>query len=421
MSPFAFEALGEACIGGRLYIINKENNMRNKLIPLALCLTLFLGLFAGCQSSKLRSRSEDALKEPPADTTETATMVKDYTAVYESFAPDELMLTVNGREVSWGELFYWYEFEVTSLEGVYGEIEDWDAPSIQEPDKTNREFIMDRALDTVKHYRSLETEAEALGVSLTEEDKQALADLWQSNVDAYGGGSEEAFVEYLSKVFMTKELYQHISSLRFLMERTISHLYGENGEKLNEQEVLEKGGELGYVRAKHILISNKDDGGAALPEEKLSEKKALAERLIAELQAISDTGARAARFDELIAEYGADPGLTYYTDGYTFQAGAGKLDVSFEAATAGLADYGVSDPVETIHGYHIIMRLPLKADAAIELMSETEKLTLAYFVSQELFAADSEGWARESQVEFTETYQKMDLGAIFAKATKVAA
>ncbi len=207
--------------------------MKNKLIPLALCLTLFLGLFAGCQSSKLRSRSEDALKETPAGATETASMVKDYTAVYGSYASDEPMLTVNGREVGWGELFYWYEFEVTSLEDAYGEITDWDAPSLLEPDKTNREFIMGRALDTIKHYSSLETEAAALGVSLGGEDEQTLADLWQSNVEAYGGGSEEAFVEYLSKVYMTKELYQHISSLRFLMERTFSHLYGENGGKLS--------------------------------------------------------------------------------------------------------------------------------------------------------------------------------------------
>ncbi len=177
---------------------------------------------------------------------------------------------------------------------------------------------------------------------------------------------------------------------------------------------------MGYIRAKHILISGMDDSGAVLPEEQLSEKKALAEQLIAELQAISETDVRAARLDELIAEYGADPGLTYYTDGYTFQAGAGKLDMGFEAAAAGLADYGVSEPVETVYGYHIIMRLPLKADAAVELMSETEKLTLAYFVAQELFAADSEGWARESKVEFTETYQKMDLAALFAKAIKVA-
>lgn len=395
--------------------------MRNKRIPLALCLTLFLGLFAGCQSSKLRSQSEDALKETPADTTETTAVVNDYTSVYESYASDEPMLTVNGQEVSWGELFYWYEFEVTSLESGYGEIEDWDAPNLLEPDKTNREFIMSRALDTIKHYRSMETEAEALGVSLSEEDKQALADLWQSNVAAYGGGDETAFVEYLSKVFMTKELYQHISSLRFLMERTLSHLYGENGEKLSEQEVLKKGEELGYVRAKHILISNKDDSDTALPEAQLAENKALAEGLIAELRTISDTGARTTRFDELIAEYGADPGLTYYTDGYTFQAGGGKMDMNFEAATAAEEEYSVSDPVETAHGYHIIMRLPLKADAAVEMMSETEKLTLAYFIAQELFASDSDGWARESQVEFTETYQKLDLGALFAKATKVAA
>lgn len=395
--------------------------MKKKLIPLALCLSLSLGLLAGCQSSKLRSRSEDALQEKPADTAETAAMVKDYTAAYESYAADEVMLSVNGREVSWGELYYWYDFEVTSLESSYGEIEDWNSPSALDPEKTNAEFVMSRALDTVKHYRSLEAEAEKMGVALSQENQDELEALWQSNVDTYGAGDEAAFVEYLSKVFMTKELYQHISSLRYLLEQTMLELYGEHGDKIGAQEVLDKAAEQNYVRAKHILISGTDDTGTALPEEKLAENKALAEELIAELRGLTDVDALEARFDELIAEYGEDPGTAYYTEGYTFQAETSNFAQEFKDGTAALEDYDVSDPVETAHGYHIILRLPLKADAAVELLSETEKVTLADLIAQELFGKVTEEWMERCEVEFTDSYEKLDLAAVLAKATKVAA
>jgi hypothetical protein len=395
--------------------------MKLKLLPLALALVLCLGLFSGCQSSALRSYSDDQSDEDAAASSETSSTAKDYTPVYASFAPDEVMLTINGIDVTWGELFYWYEYDVSAIESYSGDITDWDADSTLAEGKTYREYVTESALDTLKHYYALESKAKELGVTLSDEDKQTLQTIWQNNVDSYGGGDEAAFIDYLEKAFLTKALYDHINEISMLYDRVLAELFGASGEKLDAAEVVTKAQDLGYARAKHILIKTTDDTGAALPAEQIAEKKAAAEGLLAELKGITDTAALETRFDELVAERGEDPGTTYYTDGYTFREGANSLDKAFEAAALDLNEYGLSGIVETAFGYHILLRLPLKADAAIEYTSETEKATLAYYVAQELFVSETDNWAEESEVKFSDAYNKMDIAELFAKAVRPAA
>ena len=58
-----------------------------------------------------------------------------------------------------------------------------------------------------------------------------------------------------------------------------------------------------------------------------------------------------------------------YPEGYTYTPGT--MVPEFEDAAAALEDYAISDIVETSYGYHIIMRLPLSADAVVEFNSST--------------------------------------------------
>jgi len=67
-----------------------------------------------------------------------------------------------------------------------------------------------------------------------------------------------------------------------------------------------------------------------------------------------------ARFDEMIEEFGEDPGMTFSPEGYTFQEGA-MVEPFFQGALA-LDLYGMSDPVPTQFGFHIILRLPVLPD-----------------------------------------------------------
>lgn len=392
--------------------------MKTKLIPFVLAVTVCLGLFAGCQSSKLKSLSEDAASASPSPSADTSQTTKDYTLCYEAYDPDEVMLTVNGIDVTWSELFYWYEFDVSNIESQSGDITDWDADCSFAEGKTNREYVMENALDTIKHYCALQSKATDTGVKLTDEDKAALQTTWQNNVDSYGNGDEAAFIEYLKKAYLTKDLFNHLSEANKLYERLLENMFGAKGEKLGEDEVVAKATEMGYIRVKHILLSTQDDTGAALPDDQIAAKKATADKVLAELKGITDKTKLEAKFDELIKQSSEDPGTQYYTDGYTFQAGAGTMDSTFEAAATGLGENELSDVVKTDYGYHIILRLPLKASAAVEYTSETEMSPLSYYVAKEMFSAEADNWAKESKVETKKTYDKIDLADVFSKATK---
>jgi len=322
------------------------------------------------------------------------------------------MLTVNGIEVTWGELFYWYVYDVSTVENYFGEITDWDAQCGFDPNKTNRDYVIGNALDTVKHYCAVESKARDMGVALTDEDKETLKTNWDNNVQSYGNGDEAAFIEYLKKAYLSKEMYDHINEVSLLYDRMLDNMFGANGEKISEKDVLEKGSEMGYVRVKHILISSMDENNEKLSDDKLTEKKASAENLLKELKGISDKAALEKRLDEMISEYGNDPGTEFFKDGYTFIPGSGTMNADFENAVTKLGDYELSEIVETNFGYHIILRLPLSSSAVID----SNNKTLSYYAAQDMFSAETEDWADESSVKFAKAYEKMDIEAVFNRA-----
>ena len=396
--------------------------MKSKLIPLFLVASVCIGILTGCQSSKLHSLSEDLAKESASpDATENPQTAKDYSPCFESYDSDEVMLSVNGIDVTWDELFYWYVNDVTTIENYFGEILDWDAECNLNKEKTNREFVMGDALDIVKQYSSVQSKAKDMGVSLTDEDKATLQSDWENNVQSYGNGDEAAFIEYLKKLYLSKDMYDKINQVNLLYNRLFESMFGANGEKLSENEVVEKAADMGYVRVKNILIMTKDDTNTTLPEDQLKEKKATAEKILSELKGTSDKAALEKRFDELMAEYGEDPGMEYNTDGYTFLPGNGIMIENFEKAATELDEYGLSEIVETDYGYHIILKLPLRASATALYSSDSSQNTLAYYIAQEMMSSQTKSWADESKVEFSKTYEKMNIADVFSKAKTVSA
>lgn len=396
--------------------------MKSKLLPLVLTATVCVGILTGCQSSELGSLSEDLAKESAApDASASTQTVKDYTPSYEAYNPDEVMLTINGVEVTWDELFYWYVNDVTTIESYFGDISDWDAECQLNKEKTNREFVTEDALDVLKQYSSIQSKAKDLGVSLTDEDVATLKSDWENNIQSYGNGDEAAYIEYLKKLYLSKDMYDKFNEVNLLYSRLFENMFGANGDKLSEKEVVDKAGELGYVRVKHILVMTKDDTNTTLPEDQLKAKKATAEKILKELKAISDKTALEKRFEELMSEYGEDPGMGYNPDGYTFIPGNGIMVESFEKASTELDEYGLSEIVETDYGYHIILRLPLRASATALYSNDQSQNTLAFYIAKEMMSSQTKNWADESKVEFSKAYEKMDIAEVFSKAITVPA
>lgn len=100
-------------------------------------------------------------------------------------------------------------------------------------------------------------------------------------------------------------------------------------------------------KAKHILVTD----------------QALARQIAEQL------AADPSKFDSLLAQYGADPGMKSNPDGYVF--GPGEMVSEFEAGTAALAVGEISAPIQSAFGYHIILRLAPTAQEEADYRKST--------------------------------------------------
>lgn len=177
-------------------------------------------------------------------------------------------------------------------------------------------------------------------------------------------GTEEDFQEYLDSLYRSREAYDRTNMANYINMQNFSESYGLKGEKVSDEQAIGYLEENGYVYANHILLATMDlTTGEALDEAAVAQKKAQAESLVEELKAIDDHEQLVERFKALKEEYCEDTGKTAYPDGYLFQTG--DMVEEFESAALLLEEYGVSEPVESPYGYHIILRLPLDADAIV--------------------------------------------------------
>lgn len=147
--------------------------------------------------------------------------------------------------------------------------------------------------------------------------------------------------------------------------------------------------------AKHILIATTDAAtGAARRSD--AEALAIAQTVLDGFQ--QDPTAQ--QFDNLMALYGEDPGMTAYPEGYLFTAG--EMVAEFESAVRALAvgEY-TAEPVKSAYGYHIILRL----DPA--RMSQT---VTAY--QDAVLAAQLDAWLAQATVTVnTVELYKLDVAA----------
>jgi parvulin-like peptidyl-prolyl isomerase len=186
-------------------------------------------------------------------------------------------------------------------------------------------------------------------------------------------------------------------------------MYGENYENVTDEQAVSYLEDNGYTYANHILLATVDlSTGEALDDETIAAKKAQAEEIAAELQAIEDSEELLARFKELKEEYCEDNGKAYYPDGYVFQDGT--MNSAFEEACKALGEYQVSDIVESSYGYHIIIRLPLDPDATVSYSSSTGLATTArelYATTQYTEALDE--YLDNMSVQYMDGFEQVDL------------
>lgn len=319
----------------------------------------------------VRSETQDEPVQAEGEAAEISYKGLDYEAIRTLHDEDEVVVNMNGRDITWAEYYYWLYIQASQMDqyfsqmsAYYGQAADWGAEvsegmSFAKLAVENAEFML-------LQPDAIENLAKENGIVLTEEDRAGLQEQLENDMNALLGeqASEAAFNESLANAHMTREMYDRLNEADYLFGRGLKQLYGENGELCEDDTVVAWLEESGYLNASHILFMSKDAAtGEALDEATVAEKKAQAEAVIAELAAINDPQEREIRFTQIKAEKCEDSGKVEFPDGYIFTQGT--MVPEFEASCLSLEDYAISDVVETSYGYHVIMRLPLRAEGKI--------------------------------------------------------
>lgn len=363
------------------------------------------------------SADTSAKTDTPAET-EAPKIELDYDALYALHAPEDVIMNVGGKEITWGDYFYCLYSQsgrisntLAQMAMYYGSSSGWDDVIDEETNETVADLAVSNSLEMLKQQIAIEQYADGSGASLTPEEEADLAEQVDALLKQAVGedATEEEIDEFISGRYLTREKFDEINRLSGLFEHIFNDKYGENGEKVSDETAKKYLEDNGYLAANHILFMTIDPNTReALDEAAVAEKKALAEKTLAELNAIEDEQERIAAFARLKDELCEDTGKTAYPDGYLFTSGT--MVSEFEDAAKALDEYAISDIVESGYGYHIIMRLPLDPDMAIEKNSDGSDVTARLLAADAEYDAEIQSRMDAMSVEYLNGYEAPKLG-----------
>lgn len=351
--------------------------MKKLIVGLVAVLLLF-GAFTAVNQKNMPAAASPVTPAPSAAVTPDATpappAVKglDYAAIRALHGADETAITLEGETLDWG--FYadflrtngvQYEDYFKQMAAYYGIAADWNGSVGDGSGRTYAQSLVTDTSETLASFMAIHAYAREKGVSLDEEAVKNL-EPEKMAVDICGEGATlEQLADTLEEgSHMTIDGFRYYSESIGLYSALAEELYGAQGEKLSEEEIVKALEDEGYISAHHILFMTIDPmTGKELEEKDIAAKLETANKLVAELRAIKDSEELVKRFAELKAEYCEDTGKQTYPDGYTFTPGT--MVAEFEDTVKAQKEYEISDPVKTSYGYHIIMRLPLSGESLL--------------------------------------------------------
>lgn len=387
------------------------------LLVVCLLASGVLGFLLGRDGTIRKTVTAAATPAPAAATPAAAASTGglDYDAIYALHDPDEIVMTVAGHEVPWSEYFYYLYRQGQSVESyfssmaMYGMSADW-TDEADEEGHSFAELTVDSAESIARSLAGTMSFAEENGVTLSVEDLDAIEKKVQEDIVALCGeeGTRADLDQYLEEIRLPAALYDRMNEVSVLYQNGFTALYGENGEKMSDEEALAYLEQNGYLNANHILFMTLDaETYEDLDEETKAAKREQAAAIAAELQAIEDPEARLARFAELKEQFDEDTGKTLYPNGYIFQPG--EMVAEFEEAVKAQEAFQVSDPVESAYGYHVIMTLPLTPDAVLDYSSSGAEMTARSTAANEAYAAAVDAYIEALEPVYAEGFEAPDL------------
>ncbi len=353
-----------------------------RLLLIILTVLIVFGAAITVIGQRKQPQETPALMEPDAAPSESAAQPEpaaepvvirtlDEDAIRALRPEDEIVLSLGNEAVNWKEYCEWLfstgrqiEDYFRQMASFYGMAADWEGSVGDDSGLTYAQYAIHETNENLANILAYRRFAAQEQVSLSEEQKALLTDEGLAKTLIGENGTAEQLAAQLGEEGFSIETFRRIRETNLQLDAIFDETYGPNGEKVTEEDAVAYLEERGYVSAAHILLMTIDPNtGEKLEEAAIAEKKLRAEELAAELQAVEDQQQREERFLKLAEEISEDGGKIAYPNGYTYTAGT--MVAEFEGAVNALVPFGVSDPVESAYGYHVIMRLPLRADSLL--------------------------------------------------------
>lgn len=376
--------------------------MMKKMIALLLAVILCLTMFAGC------SKNEEAQASEPA--------VIDYEAAFAKYEPETVVMTIDGKEVTWSEFYYMLYSSMSQIQYYMGDIY-WDQECVPGSNLTYEEYTMDMTITMIKQLHAVEKKSKELNLTLSDTDRAMIEEtITMLKMENCGeNATDEDFRTFLlENVYLTEEAYRYINENSMMYEKVFLETVGAEGEKITEDEIQAYIESVPYVTAKHILLMTVNpDTGEALTEEEIATAKTTAEQLLSQLQAIEDRDELVKTFNSLMLEYNEDPGMEVFPDGYTFTTG--EMYPVFEETAFALEEYEISGIIESEAGYHILMRLPTTGSSIVDLDYTTYSYysVLAY-AATDIYSQRLTEWMEACDLQWEEQFKDITAQEIFS-------
>ena len=319
---------------------------------------------------------------------------------------DTVLFTVDGTEVTADEYLFWLLQSVASAKQS-GYLADDDAWEEELNGVPTAEYLKEDARNTSVLYTTVSNHAAAAGLTVTEEQAEADAELetLTQRVDSYYGMTLQ---EYLDQQCISEAAFRKLNQVPYLA-RSLQTQMEEAGELTAQDADLDAMvEEAGYYKAKHILLAfPENEDGSAVTDEQKAAVKAEADQLLAQIRTAADP---LVEFDKVMNERSDDGrdenNQLYAPDGYL--AYAGQMVPQFESTAKALAVGEISEPVETAYGYHIILRQDFTDEERQQLRDSMAAIYPDYAMSKL-----NEQWVEEAKVEVKPAYEKLDPNSFY--------
>ena len=287
---------------------------------------------------------------------------------------DEVLLTVDGREVPSWRYLYWLAYTCDRVAARYrdaGAVLDWKAPL---DGGTLADYAKDQALADTALYATVENWAERYGCRLSDQERQAAGENWERRA------AEQGYLEKLADLGLDRERALALEEVGALYAKLCTLADQPDSALAPGKEALDTFAAAdGRIKVDRILIAAGEDRDAAREQ---------AAEAFAKLNGAEDQGAV---FDAL-AKAGDDK-----AGPRTILPGDGQLSRELEEAAQTLAVGQCSGILESDEGFSILRRLA----------PETAEVVEDYFDSclQEAAAG--------AQTALTEAYDRLDAAAFY--------